>query len=201
MNTTELLAAQSLLLQQLNVERNDAINRAEQAEAALTICERRNLELNELNRARFAENKELWELHKALTDTIAIIKQAEDGSDLAHKYIDLAGIAGRLRDRAKAAEADLQNTQIKLQIARDQLNEMQKQRFDLAGHRPPFKYKGADDYFYFTEHAALHTFGIDEPGTAKWELVRDALCLEPGHFVFLSFDPEPIVFMFHTSNE
>ena len=60
---------------------------------------------------------------------------------------------------------------------------------NIAGHQAPFKYKGADGYFYFTESAALHTFGIDEPGTAQWELVDSFMYPIPKHFVFLSFTP------------
>ena len=63
MTTSELLKEQSLLLQQLQTERDDAVARAEAAEA--------------------------------------------NTSDLGHKYTDLAGVAGRLRERAKAAEAAL----------------------------------------------------------------------------------------------
>ena len=63
MTRRQLPKAQSLLLQQLQVERDDAIARAEAAEAST--------------------------------------------SELGHKYNDLAGVAGRLRERAKAAEAAL----------------------------------------------------------------------------------------------
>ena len=63
MTTSELLKEQSLLIQQLQAERDDAVARARQAEAST--------------------------------------------SDLGHKYNDLAGVAGRLRERAKAAEAAL----------------------------------------------------------------------------------------------
>ncbi len=63
------------------------------------------------------------------------------------------------------------------------------QKVDIAGHQSPFKYKGRDGYFYYTEHAALHTFGINEPGTAQWELVNSFVYPIPKHFIFLSFTP------------
>lgn len=66
----------------------------------------------------------------------------------------------------------------------------QPQKVDIAGHRSPFKYKGADGYFYTYESSALGTFGILGPGTAQWELVKNAIYPSPEkHFVFLTFSP------------
>lgn len=63
------------------------------------------------------------------------------------------------------------------------------QKADIAGHQSPFKYKGADGYFYTYESSALSTFGILGPGTARWELVDSFVYPIPKHFVFLSFTP------------
>lgn len=60
---------------------------------------------------------------------------------------------------------------------------------DLHGYDDPIRYKGSDGYFYTYEATALFTFGIDEPGTARWELMESVTDTSPKHYVFLSFTP------------
>ena len=59
-------------------------------------------------------------------------------------------------------------------------------KFDLSSSSTAIRYKGRDGYSYYSELLALQTFGIDEPGTAQWDLGGDALFPV---YVFASFTP------------
>ena len=91
MTTSELLKEQSLLIQQLQAERDDAIARADGLQWQLNQSREISAAAREEYNVEFA----------------ARLAAEADTSDLGHKYTDLAGVAWRLRERAQAAEAAL----------------------------------------------------------------------------------------------